>query len=129
MLGFSTSYAYVGSKLLPETERPVRGGAVGLVWAPMVPSQCLLTARDVTGVYRLVAPGADPALHEAMEQLEVECACAFEAALVERCEVLVERHLEAALSSCRLATLRVAELLARGRGDERQRPFWLEAGA
>ena len=99
-LAFSTSYAHVGAELLGVADRPVFGGGAVLLWAPILPSRCLFTARDASGTYRIAPAPADDgdAIAQVLEELEVECALAFEEALAPTpYPPEVTRHLGAAL--------------------------------
>jgi hypothetical protein len=122
-LGLSASHVHVGAELLPEGDRPAHGGGVVLLWAPLFPSRCLFTARDASGTYRILsAPEAgSELLARTLEQLEVECAWAFEEALAatpHHAELV--RHLDAALEHAAVAALLFGDTVT-------GRPFWQRA--
>ena len=122
-LGLSTSHAHVGAELLPEGDRPVHGGGVVLLWAPLFPSRCLFTARDASRTYRIVsAPeSGSELLARTLEQLEVECAFAFDEALTTTPnEAEVVRHLDAALEHAAVAALLFGDVV-------QGCPFWQRA--
>jgi len=122
-LAFTTSHARVGAELLPEGDRPAYGGSVLLLWAPILPSRCLFTARDARGTYRILPAPKSETLARTLERLEVECARAFEEALAE-CPypAQVVRHLDAALEQAAVAVLLFGDA-APGR------PFWQRAAS
>ncbi len=119
-LAFSASYAFVGAALLPEADRPSFGGGVAFLWLPLLPHQCLFTARDASGTYRVVTPpeqGAD-ALVRTLGELEVECAWAFEEALAaDGPDLAVRQRLDAVFEQAAVAALLFGDLLG-------GRPFW-----
>ena len=124
-LAFSTSCAHVGAQLLPAAERPAFGGGAVLLWAPILPSRCLFTARDATGTYRILpAPRSGvELLARTLERLEVQVALAFDEARSEPpYPPEVTRHLDAALEQASVATLLFGDLTA-------GRPFWLGAAS
>lgn len=81
-LAMGAAYAEVGVDLLPPSVRPSAGDGVRLLWPPLLPSRCLMTAREEeTGVLRITyCPDSarDPQLSEALVDLEVECASVFD---------------------------------------------------
>lgn len=83
-LAMGAAYAEVGAELLPPHARPAAGDGVRLLWLPLLPSRCLLAARDATsGVIRVTdRPEAarDGVLSDLLIDLEVACAWAFDEA-------------------------------------------------
>ncbi len=118
-LGFGTAYVEIGADLLPVDERPAHGKSIKLLWLPLVPSKCLLTAEDATGVLRIVP--RDPASEElacTLEHLEVECAWAHEEGLKSQPDkIRLVDHLDAALEHALLAILLFSDQVG-------PRPFW-----
>jgi len=121
-LGFGTAYVEVGADLLPAGERPAHGKSLKLLWLPLVPSKCLLTAEDATGVLRVVP--RDPQAEElacALEHLEIECAWAHEVGLEPQPDTIrLVDHLDAALEHALLAVLLFSDQVG-------PRPFWKAA--
>ena len=118
-LGFQFAHVEVGAELLEATERPAFGASIKLLWIPLLPSRCLLTAEDHRGVLRVAARDPeDETLAGLMEHLELECAWAVEEAAAEVIdEAQLASHLE---NSAELAA--AAVLVFRRRVT--QPPFW-----
>ena len=118
-LGFQFAHVEVGAELLEATERPAFGASIKLLWIPLLPSRCLLTAEDHRGVLRVLARDPrDETLAGLMEHLELECAWAVEEAGDEPVdEAQLASHLE---NSAELAVAAVEVF----RRSATQPPFW-----
>ena len=121
-LGFGTAYVEVGAGLLPVDERPAHGKSLKLLWLPLVPSKCLLTAEDATGVLRIVPRDLESEeLACTLEHLEIECAWAHEEGLKRQPDTIrLVDHLDAALEHALLAILLFSDQVG-------PRPFWKAA--
>ena len=118
-LGLRLSYAQIGASLLSPSLRPAHGVAVRLLWLPLVPSKCLLSARDSRRVMRVVRVERSDELSSTLEGLEGATAWAFEEALDEPPKLEeVRGHVSAALEHATRAIAMVAEQRA-------SRPFWV----
>lgn len=115
-LAMGLSYAEIGVELLPPHARPTAGDGVRLLWLPIIPSRCLLTARDASGVVRITdrpEHERDPSFSSVLEHLEAECAWAFDEAFSapEPAEAEIALRLAAA---CELAIDAVGRFVAHG---------------
>ena len=118
-LGFEFAHVEVGGELLERSDRPAFGASIKLLWIPLLPSRCLLTAEDHRGVLRVAARDPeDETLAGLMEHLELECAWAVEEAGDEPVdEAQLASHLE---NSAELAVAAVEVF----RRSATQPPFW-----
>lgn len=98
-LAMAAAYAEVGVDLLPPYARPSAGAGVRLLWLPILPSRCLLVAREAAGVVRVShrpEPARDRELSDVLIDLEVACGGAFD-------EAFHTRHPDRAALASRLA--------------------------